>query len=144
MKIELNKGDIIYTGKFLNKKTTINDFGVDDKGQPTINGKKVLRFRVEKFMNQQSNEPPQDYKESKQENNMNRYTQKKKISPTIWRTVTKLVQKKFKNLDVIEIAKSDGCGYIYDKKTKVSLAKYDPAYETLHYNVDNELLKNFK
>ncbi len=49
MKLEINIGDIIYTGKFKNKKQEVKTFGKDDKGQPTINGKKVLTFRMEKF-----------------------------------------------------------------------------------------------
>jgi len=60
MKITLNKGDKILTGKYKNKRDEIKTFGMDDKGQPTINGKKVLTFRMEKFMKKESiNEGPQ-------------------------------------------------------------------------------------
>lgn len=51
MKIILDKGDTIYTGRFKNQKTIIKKFGRDKNGQPTINnGRKVLGFRVAKFM----------------------------------------------------------------------------------------------
>lgn len=43
--IPLNVGDIIYTGKFRNKKTTVKTIGVDEFGMPTINGKRVVNFR---------------------------------------------------------------------------------------------------
>jgi len=50
MQITINKGDTIFTGKWKNKKQTVKSFGKDDKGQPMVNGKKVLAFRMEKFM----------------------------------------------------------------------------------------------
>jgi hypothetical protein len=52
MKLTINKGDIIYTGKFKNKKQTVKSFGTDDKGQPLVNGRKVLTFRMEKIYEQ--------------------------------------------------------------------------------------------
>jgi len=48
--LDIEKGDIILTGKFKNKRTTVKDFGTDDLGQPTINGMKLLKFRIEKLM----------------------------------------------------------------------------------------------
>ena len=41
---------MILTGKFKNKRTVVKDFGTDDLGQPTINGMKALKFRIEKLM----------------------------------------------------------------------------------------------
>ncbi len=38
-------GDIILTGKFKNKKTTVKTIGFDEHGMPTINGKRVVTFR---------------------------------------------------------------------------------------------------
>lgn len=43
--IPLKVGEIIYTGKFRNKKTTVKTIGVDEYGMPTVNGKRVLNFR---------------------------------------------------------------------------------------------------
>ena len=44
--IPLKVGDIIYTGRFKNKKTTVKTIGQDEYGMPTINGKRVLSFRI--------------------------------------------------------------------------------------------------
>lgn len=44
--IPLKVGDIIYTGRFKNKKTTVKTIGVDEYGMPTVNGKRALTFRV--------------------------------------------------------------------------------------------------
>jgi len=44
--IPLKVGDIIYTGRFRNKKTTVKTIGKDEYGMPTINGKRVLSFRI--------------------------------------------------------------------------------------------------
>jgi len=50
LKLDLEVGDVILTGKFKNKRKIVKDFGKDDLGQPTINGTKVLSFRIEKLM----------------------------------------------------------------------------------------------
>jgi len=50
--LDIEKGDVILTGKFKNKRTVVKDFGTDDLGQPTINGMKLLKFRIEKLMPQ--------------------------------------------------------------------------------------------
>lgn len=44
--IPLKVGDIIYTGRFKNIKTTVKTIGQDEYGMPTINGKRVLSFRI--------------------------------------------------------------------------------------------------
>jgi hypothetical protein len=43
--IPVKVGDIILTGKFKNKKTTVKTIGFDEHGMPTINGKRVVTFR---------------------------------------------------------------------------------------------------
>ena len=43
--IPLKVGDVIYTGRFKNKKTTVKTIGIDEHGMPTINGKSVVNFR---------------------------------------------------------------------------------------------------
>jgi len=50
MKLDLDIGDIILTGRFKNKAVEVKDFGSDDKGQPTINGRPILKFRIKKLM----------------------------------------------------------------------------------------------
>lgn len=44
--IPVKIGDTILTGKFKNKKTVVKVIGTDDHGMPTINGKKVVNFRM--------------------------------------------------------------------------------------------------
>jgi len=48
--LDLEVGDIILTGRFKNKRTVVKKIGTDKLGQPTINGMKVLSFRIEKLM----------------------------------------------------------------------------------------------
>jgi hypothetical protein len=48
--LDLDVGDIIMTGKFKNRRTAVKEIGVDDLGQPTVNGRKALSFRIEKLM----------------------------------------------------------------------------------------------
>jgi len=50
MKIDLKKGDTILTGKWQNHKVEVRRFGKNDIGQPTVNGKPMLKFRIEKLM----------------------------------------------------------------------------------------------
>ena len=44
--IDVDKGDTVLMGKFKNKKVIVKDFGKDDHGMPTINGKKAATFRL--------------------------------------------------------------------------------------------------
>lgn len=46
--VPLKVGDIIYTGRFKNKKTTVKTIGTDEHGMPTINGKRACNFRIKK------------------------------------------------------------------------------------------------
>ena len=48
--LDVEIGDVIMTGKFKNRRTIVKDIGTDDLGQPTINGMKVAKFRIEKLM----------------------------------------------------------------------------------------------
>ena len=48
--IDLEVGDTILRGKFKNKPVVVKEFGTDEHGQPTINGKKMLSFRIKKLM----------------------------------------------------------------------------------------------
>ena len=50
IQIPLEIGDVILTGRFKNKRVTVKEFGTDDKGQPTCNGKPLLKFRIAKLM----------------------------------------------------------------------------------------------
>ena len=48
IKLPVKVGDTILTGRFKNKKTVIKTIGKDEHGMPTINGKKVVTFRIMK------------------------------------------------------------------------------------------------
>jgi hypothetical protein len=52
--IDLEPGDEIRGGKFLNKTMTVKGFSTDDKGQPVIltdkGEKPMLKFRIKKLM----------------------------------------------------------------------------------------------
>ena len=46
IKIDVEVGDTILTGRFKNKKTKVNSIGKDKHGMPTINGRKATTFRI--------------------------------------------------------------------------------------------------
>lgn len=50
MDLDIDVGDVILTGRFKNKRTIVKEIGVDENGQPTVNGMKALNFRIEKLM----------------------------------------------------------------------------------------------
>ena len=53
IKLDIKKGDILLGGRFKNKRIVVKDIGVDENGQPTVNGKAVLNFRIEKLLPQE-------------------------------------------------------------------------------------------
>jgi hypothetical protein len=48
IKLDINIGDEILTGRFKNKKTTVKNINKDEYGTPTVNGRPILKFRVPK------------------------------------------------------------------------------------------------
>ena len=46
--LDIEVGDVILTGKFKNKRTIVKSIGKDEYGHPTINGKSILKFKIEK------------------------------------------------------------------------------------------------
>jgi len=50
IKLDINMGDYLLGGRFKNQRTTVKSIGTDDLGQPTVNKKKLLSFRIEKKM----------------------------------------------------------------------------------------------
>jgi len=48
IELDIEVGDILLGGKYKNKRIEVKKIGVDDIGQPTINGKSLLKFRIEK------------------------------------------------------------------------------------------------
>ncbi len=49
-KIPIKIGDTILTGRFRNKPVKVKEIGIDELGQPTINGNPILKFRLPKLM----------------------------------------------------------------------------------------------
>ena len=50
MKSDIKVGDVLLGGKFKNKRIVVKEIGKDELGQPTINGKPLLNFRIEKHL----------------------------------------------------------------------------------------------
>jgi len=48
IKLDIKVGDVLLGGKFKNKRIIVKEIGKDELGQPTINGKSLLNFRIEK------------------------------------------------------------------------------------------------
>ena len=48
--IPVEVGDTIMVGKFRNKPVKVKEIGIDELGQPTINGNPILKFRIPKLM----------------------------------------------------------------------------------------------
>ena len=46
--IDVSIGDTILGGKFKNKRIKVKEIGKDEHGMPTINGRKVVNFRIPK------------------------------------------------------------------------------------------------
>ena len=46
--LDVNIGDVILGGRFKNKKIKVKKIGKDEHGMPTINGRKVVNFRMMK------------------------------------------------------------------------------------------------
>ena len=67
IKLDIKKGDVILTGRYKNKRSIVKDIGTDEYGQPTINGKSILKFKIEKKMpkSQWSSKSRKELEESK-------------------------------------------------------------------------------
>lgn len=48
--LDIDEGDTLLTGRFKNKPMEVKDIGTDEKGQPTVNSKKLLAVRIKKLM----------------------------------------------------------------------------------------------
>lgn len=53
--LDIEKGDILLGGRFKNHKTVVDTLGTDSLGQPTVNGMKLLSFRIAKKMPKEAN-----------------------------------------------------------------------------------------
>lgn len=59
IQLPIEIGDTIRVGRFKNKRIVVKEIGLDDYGLPTINGKGILKIRIEKLM------PKKEIKENK-------------------------------------------------------------------------------
>lgn len=50
IQLPIEIGDVILAGRFKNKKITVKEIGVDEHGLPTINGRGILKIRIQKLM----------------------------------------------------------------------------------------------
>lgn len=48
IQLPIEIGDVILTGRFKNKKIIVKEIGLDDYGNPTINGRSILKIRMPK------------------------------------------------------------------------------------------------
>ena len=48
--IPIEVGDTIMVGRFRNKPVKVKEVGIDELGQPTVNGSPILKFRIPKHM----------------------------------------------------------------------------------------------
>jgi hypothetical protein len=46
IKVPIKVGDVVLGGKFKNKKITVKKIGKNEKGDITINGKPLLKYRI--------------------------------------------------------------------------------------------------
>lgn len=51
IKLPIEIGDTILTGKFRNHRQVVDTIETDDWGHPTVNGKSILKVRIAKLMN---------------------------------------------------------------------------------------------
>lgn len=59
IQLPIEIGDVIRVGRFKNKRVTVKDISVDEYGLPLINGRGILKIRIEKLM-----KPKENIKES--------------------------------------------------------------------------------
>lgn len=70
--LDIKMGDYLLGGRFKNQRVTVKSIGTDDLGQPTINNKKLLSFRIEKKMpeDQQSGKTKRENAEMNKESSI--------------------------------------------------------------------------
>ena len=55
IKLPIEIGDILLVGRFKNKRIEVKEIGADEHGSPTVNGKNILKIRIEKLMKTKKN-----------------------------------------------------------------------------------------
>lgn len=54
IELDIEIGDTIRVGKFKNKRIVVKKIGKDEYGLPTVNGKGIMKIRIEKLMPKKS------------------------------------------------------------------------------------------
>jgi hypothetical protein len=54
IQLPIEIGDVVLGGRFKNKKITVKEIGTDEHGLPTINGRGILKIRIQKLMKPKS------------------------------------------------------------------------------------------
>lgn len=54
IQLPIEIGDVVLAGRFKNKKITVKEIGTDEHGLPTINGRGILKIRIQKLMKPKS------------------------------------------------------------------------------------------
>ena len=55
IKLPIEIGDILLVGRFKNKRIKVKEIGTDEHGLPTVNGRSILKIRIEKLMEPKKN-----------------------------------------------------------------------------------------
>lgn len=54
LELDIELGDVLLGGRFKNVPMTVEEIGTDELGQPTVNGRKLLAYRIKKNMPQKT------------------------------------------------------------------------------------------
>jgi len=89
--LDLKVGDIVLGGKWKNKRIIVKSIGKDSIGQPTINGKSLLNFRIEKDlpddMKSKKTKEEQDLKEGSARRSFEYYRTLRKSNPALFKVL---------------------------------------------------------
>jgi len=98
IKLDVNVGDTILTGRFKNKKVVVKSIGKDEHGMPTINGKKIATFRTMKNVDENKDEIKtlQDF--------LTKYTKSAKKASDMIKKNYRKVKKQFKGDSTRDVA----------------------------------------
>lgn len=103
--LDVNIGDVLLMGKFKNKKVIVKNIGKDEHGMPTINGKKVVTFRL--MPKTEIKTPKHQYPTSRADSSLTilkkiiknkKYWDKEKLTKNILNNFFKFVKKENKDL----------------------------------------------
>ena len=84
--LDIDIGDVILTGRFKNKRRIVRSIGVDKLGQPTINGRSILKFKIEKKL------PRNKWSAKSKKMNMIDQPKKIKTEKQLRRTIREAIQ----------------------------------------------------